>query len=139
VLAAVHVPNRVSGIKWVFLDAVVAHLRAWRRGPAVLIGDTNSGVPGIDDEVPCFNAREAGWMRTLERLGWIDAFRRLHGDARAYTWYSPNGRNGFRLDQAFLNRELTPRLKSAEYAWGGRGFAPRGPSDHAALLVDLAE
>jgi exonuclease III len=138
-LAAVHVPNRVTGIKWEFLDAVLARVRAWQRGPALLVGDTNSGIPGLDDEVPCFNAREAGWMRDLDGLGWADGFRQLHGEARAYTWYSPNGRNGFRLDQAFVNRQLAPRLKDVRHAWGGPGRAPRGPSDHAALVLDLAE
>lgn len=138
-LAAVHVPNRVSGVKWTFLDAVRARLGAWQRGPALVIGDTNSGIPGLDEEVPCFNAREAGWMRALDALGWVDGFRHLHGEARAYTWYSPNGRNGFRLDQAFVNRQLVARLKDVRYAWGGPGRAPRGPSDHAALVLDLAE
>jgi len=138
-LAAVHVPNRVSGIKWTFLDAVHARLRTWQGGPALMVGDTNSGVLGLDDEVPCFNARETGFMRALDALGWVDGFRHLHGEARAYTWYSPNGRNGFRLDQAFVNRRLVARLKDVRYAWGGPGRAPRGPSDHAALVLDLAE
>jgi exonuclease III len=103
----------------------------------MLIGDTNSGWPNLDEQVPCFGPREAAFFRSIEVLGWADAFRHLRGRARVYSWYSPNGRNGFRLDQAFLNPGLLPRLRRASYAWGGGRSA--GLSDHAALVVDLAE
>lgn len=141
IVGAMHVPNRASGRKYPFLDAVLACARRWRRGPALLVGDTNSGRREIDEEVPAFNAREEGWIDALAGCGWHDAFRHLRPAERAYTWYSPNGRNGFRLDQAFVNRALLARLKAAEYAWGGARRRGRrdGLSDHAALVVDLAE
>ena len=138
-LGAMHVPNRVTGRKYPFLDAVLACARRWRLGPALFVGDTNSGRRGIDEEVPAFNAREQGWIDELAGCGWRDAFRHLRADARAYTWYSPNGRNGFRIDQAFVNPALLERLAGAAYVWaGGTRRGRRGtPSDHAALLVDL--
>jgi len=139
-LGAMHVPNRVTGRKWVFLDAVLRIAREWRSGPALLLGDTNSGRPGIDEEVPAFNAREGGWMDGIEQAGWLDAFRHVRGEQRAYTWYSPNGRNGFRIDQAFVNGALLTGLAEARYEWGrrrpGRGSTEE-LSDHAALLLDL--
>jgi len=131
-LGAMHVPNRVSGRKWPFLDAVLDVAERWRDGPALFVGDTNSGRPGIDEESPAFNAREGAWIDGLERAGWRDAFRHLRGAARAYTWYSPNGRNGFRIDQAFVNPQLLPRLARARHVWGRDRC-----SDHAALLIDL--
>jgi exonuclease III len=140
-LGSMHVPNRVTGHKWPFLDAVLAVARTWRRGPALLIGDTNSGRPGLDEESAAFNAREGGWIEALERAGWRDAFRHLRGEERAYTWYSPNAGNGFRLDQAFVNPGLLPLLRAARYEWGRRrpGARPTSAlSDHAALLVDFA-
>lgn len=140
VLGAMHAPNFVSGPKYPFLDAALMVARRWRGGPALLIGDTNSGRIGLDEEVPCFSDREDGWMQALERAGWLDAFRLLHGDARAYTWYSPNAGNGFRLDQAFVNRRLTPRLAATRYEWGWANEGnPRRDvlSDHAALIIDL--
>ncbi|MGH7354751.1 MAG: endonuclease/exonuclease/phosphatase family protein [Candidatus Rokuibacteriota bacterium] len=141
VLGAMHVPNRVSGRKYPFLDAVLACARRWRRGPALFVGDTNSGRRVVDEEAPAFSAREEGWIDALAGHGWADAFRHLRGDARAYTWYSPNGRNGFRIDQAFVNATLLAQLKDAAYVWGRR--APRARrdalSDHAALLVDLVD
>lgn len=137
-LGAMHVPNRVTGRKDRFYAAVLSVLNRWRRGPAVLVGDTNSGRPGIDEETPVFGPREDAWLSGLQRRGWHDAFRLLRGPARAYTWYSPNGGNGFRLDQAFVNEPLRSRLRDVRYDWGRRvGRQGRPLSDHAALLVDL--
>ncbi len=141
VIGAMHVPNRVSGRKYPFLDAVLACARRWRRGPALFVGDTNSGRRGIDEESPAFSVREEGWIDGLAGCGWRDAFRHLRAAERAYTWYSPNGRNGFRIDQAFVNAALLAHLKDAAYVWGGpwRGRRRDAVSDHAALLVDLAD
>jgi len=141
VVGAMHVPNRVTGRKYPFLDAVLACARRWRRGPALFVGDTNSGRRAIDEESPGFNAREEGWIDALAGCGWQDAFRHLRADERVYTWYSPNGRNGFRIDQAFVNAALLAHLKDAAYLWGGASRQRRRDaiSDHAALLVDLAD
>jgi exonuclease III len=142
-LGAMHVPNRVTGRKFPFLDSILGVAHTWRQGPALLVGDTNSGLIDLDEEVPAFNTEEDGWIRGLEAAGWTDAFRFVRGSERAYTWYSPNGGHGFRIDQAFVNRPLQPRLRSARHVWGvspGRGATPaprHALSDHAALLVDL--
>ena len=139
-LGGMHVPNRVSGRKYPFHASVLNTIQSWRRGPALLVGDTNSGRIGVDEEVPCFGKLEDGWICALEDASWRDAFRHLHGDEREYTWYSPNGRNGFRLDQAFVNRRLLPRLIDTRYEWacGADGQERRDTvSDHAALLIDL--
>ena len=139
-LGVMHVPNQVSGRKYTYHDAVLKVAGNWRRGPALLAGDTNTGRIGIDEEVPVFGKREDNWMRALDRLGWRDGFRHLHGDERAYTWYSPNGRNGFRLDEAFLNRGLMTRLLDARYQWAASddGADRRDAiSDHASLIVEL--
>src|SRR5262245_28373843 len=109
-LGAMHVPNRQTGRKWRFLDSVLRIANQWQDGPALLLGDTNSGRPGLDEESSAFIAREGNWIDSLERASWRDAFRHLRGDERAYTWYSPNAGNGFRLDQAFLNPGLLSRV-----------------------------
>ena len=141
-IGAMHVPDRVTGRKGDYLASALAVARRWRGGPALLIGDTNSGRIGLDEEVPAFDRLEDGWIGDLDRAGWADAFRTLHGERRVYTWCSPNGRNGFRLDQAFVNRRLQERLAAARYAWGkprgNRAGRPEALSDHAALIVDFA-
>ena len=140
VIGAMHVPNRVTRRKYPFLDAVLTCARRWRHGPALFVGDTNSGRRGLDEQVPAFNTAEEGWIDGLAGCGWRDAFRHLRPDARAYTWYSPNGRHGFRIDQAFVNTALFSRLHDAAHAWGGRRGVRRDRlSDHAALLIDLAD
>ena len=142
-LGAMHVPNRSTGRKFPFLDAVLGVAHTWRRGPALLVGDTNSGLIDLDEEVPAFNVEEDGWVRGLEAAGWADGFRLLKGGERGYTWYSPNGGNGFRIDQAFVNRALRPRLIEARHEWGTvpgqrtRRAHRHALSDHAALLIDL--
>jgi exonuclease III len=140
-VGVMHVPNRVTGRKDAFYAEMLAAIRRWHRGPALLLGDTNSGRPDLDEEVPVFGPREVAWLDAIERAGWADGFRTLHRLKRAYTWYSPNGRNGFRLDQAFLNRELQARLRAVVYDWGVRRRIGMGLalSDHAALLLDLAD
>jgi len=141
VVGAMHVPNRAEGRKYPFLDAVLACARDWRLGPALLVGDTNSGRRGLDEQVPAFNAIEHGWIDGLEACGWRDCFRHLQPETRAYTWYSPNGRHGFRIDQAFVNAPLLARLKDARYVWGGASRRGRRAllSDHAALVLDLSD
>ncbi len=141
IVGVMHVPNAVSGLKEAFHDATLHVAKHWRRGPALLIGDTNTGISGLDDVTRVFSAREEAWMRGLEAANWRDVFRYLHGDKRAYTWYSPNAGNGFRLDQAFVNARLIDQVCGMHYAWGINDAAPKrreALSDHAAIVLDLA-
>jgi exodeoxyribonuclease III len=135
---AVHVPNRTSGRKYPFLNALTEAARAWRGPPMLVIGDSNSGRIGIDEETAAFNGIEDRWMLQMEELGWRDAFRLVHAERREFTWYSPNGNNGFRIDQAFLHPRLVPRLTAIAHQWGGADRGRRDQlSDHAALVLDL--
>lgn len=140
-LIAVHVPNRSSGLKWPFHDATLRVVRGWSDGPALMVGDTNTGRIGIDEATGAsgFIEREDAWMRALEAAGWRDAFRYRHGVRRSWTWYSPNAGNGYRLDQAFINTAMIDRLAGARHAWGRTRTQIRRDalSDHAALIVDL--
>ena len=138
-IGTLHVPNMVSGRKYPFLEAVLRISERWSSGPALFAGDTNSGRRGIDEESPAFTEREEQWIAAMTEAGWPDAFRLLHPRARAYTWYSPNAGNGFRLDQAFVNQQLLPRLREVRYVWGTAADAERRDalSDHAAMIVEL--
>ena len=133
---AVHIPNRVSGVKYPFMQAITDVVRHWRGPPAILLGDTNSGRIDIDEESKAFSTFEDRWMQTMEALNWNDGFRYLHNDKREFTWYSPNGRNGFRLDQVFLHRHCLSKLKTLRHDWGN-GDRRDSLSDHAAIVVDL--
>ncbi len=134
----VHVPNMVTGRKWPFLASIFAVLEGWTAGPAVLLGDTNCGWPGLDEETAVFGKKTGDWLDSVEALGWRDTFRHLRPGQRAFTWYSPNAGNGFRIDQAFVNDALLARAAGVSYAWGGAAGGRRESlSDHAALLLDL--
>jgi exodeoxyribonuclease III len=136
-LALMSVPNRSpDGIKYRFHEEVVSQLRSGRIDFAM--GDTNSGVPGVDEEAPYFNQREGQWFSDLESAGWQDVWRVRNPDAREFTWHSPNGGNGFRLDQFFANTESSEAVQNIRYDWGAPAVGKlRGPSDHAAMIVDL--
>jgi exonuclease III len=139
-MGVMHIPNRNTGMKFPYLDSALNVARRWSGGPALLIGDTNSGQIDLDEEVPCFGPPEDGWLTALHEANWRDAYRLLHGEARAYTWYSPNKGNGFRLDQAFLNRGMTSRLHKTRYEWGvdeSRIDTRTALSDHSALILDF--
>lgn len=140
IIGAMHIPNYVTGRKYPYHDAVLRVVNNWSRGPAFLIGDTNTGKRKLDEEVPCFNLREHEWMEALDANGWVDVFRHLHGDKRTYTWYSPNRGNGFRLDQAFVNKEMLPFVTQMRYEWGRSRMNPKrrdALSDHAAIVMDI--
>ncbi|MEM7124676.1 MAG: endonuclease/exonuclease/phosphatase family protein [Chloroflexota bacterium] len=138
-----HVPNYTHPtLKYPFLEAVLKMSGNWRRGPAILGGDTNCGKRNIDEEKPMSGGfqREHDFIVGMEERGWADAFRSLHGDRREYTWYSHRN-NGFRLDYAFLSPALTPQLSATRHEWGIDPTQPGrrdGLSDHAALIVDIA-
>ena len=141
-IGAMHIPTfAFAGVrKYSFHGAVLRIAQRWRDGPALMVGDTNTGRIGIDEESPVFSKQSDGWMTGMEDAGWRDAFRALYGEERAYTWYSPNKGNGFRLDEAFVNEALMPRLREARYEWALAPGSERrdAVSDHAALIVDLA-
>ncbi len=139
-LMALHVPNRSSGNKYEFLEAVSAVVSGWRGLPAVIVGDTNSGRISVDEESRAFNRIEDRWMASMDSSGWKDAFRWLYPDAREYTWYSPNGRNGFRLDQMFVHPKLVSTIQHFSHEWVGATDVRREEvSDHAALCLTLED
>jgi exodeoxyribonuclease-3 len=139
-VAAVHIPNEVTRRKFPYMAAVLEAARKWRARHAIIVGDTNSGRPVLDEESPVFGPRYTAWFDALESVGWRDSFRHLHPEAREFTWYSPNGRNGFRLDQAFVSRRLMPQVASVRHEWAMTEASPErrdAISDHAALIVDV--
>jgi len=141
VMGLTHVLNYTTKRKYPMLNAILDVLDKWDLGPALFGGDTNCGRHDLDEENengPVFR-KEHDWMLAVDERDWADAWRHLHGDARAYTWYSHRN-NGFRLDQAFVNPELLPALKTIQYRWGHDPNQPNrrdALSDHAAIVLEL--
>ncbi|MEM7258432.1 MAG: endonuclease/exonuclease/phosphatase family protein [Pseudomonadota bacterium] len=137
-VVAVHVPNRHTGTKYPFLQAITQVASAWRGSPAIIAGDTNSGRIHLDEQVRTFNGIEDQWLRSMDHIGWRDAFRYLQPEGCEYTWYSPNGRNGFRLDQMFVHPQLVNAIGGFSHQWVGASATRREVvSDHAAMVMEL--
>ncbi len=150
---AIHIPNRVTGAKYPFMNSVMDVVTHWRGPPAVIMGDTNSGHIGLDEESPAFNSTEDLWLQQMNQRRWRDVFRMLYPDKPEYTWYSPNGRNGFRLDQMYLHPALACKVHRFRHQWGGHALRDNETvnrasqlaagerleilSDHAAMILDL--
>jgi exodeoxyribonuclease III len=122
---------------------VVRALRA-RGLDALVIGDFNVSQERIDitprlrTEEPHAGSR-AHFAETVVRgLELVDAFRELHPDARAYTWFARRTPRG-RLDAARVDFALISRDRFADVLDASIDEEPthRFGSDHAPLSVTL--
>jgi exodeoxyribonuclease-3 len=127
-LATAYLP--VLRDKLPFLERLVGLPARWRRGPALLVGDLNTGRHHVDEPGAIFVG--TAFLDRLEAQGWRDGFRRIHGAAREYTWYSHRG-NGYRLDHAYATPAMAGRLRDVRY---GHRERAAGLSDHAPMIVD---
>ena len=127
-------------------EALAAYLRG-KPGPAILCGDLNTPRRELPDgEILTFAHDSKGRLREergerwnlaeralVRDLGWLDAYRSLHGYAdRSASWTYAHDRGGWRLDHVLLHG-LRPI--AAEYAHDWRRA---GLSDHSALVVEIA-
>lgn len=151
----VHVPNAANGwLKVETLQAVRRGLTTPAHTPRVLCGDLNTprrelpdgrtisfacdarGRPRAD-RGPEWDAAELGVVPGLADLGYVDAFRSLHGYAArspSWTWKQIAGHDGgWRLDHIFVSAdELRPLACQYHHEWREQGL-----SDHSALEADL--
>ena len=131
-LIGMHVPNRGSGRKWAFHDAVVREFEEFSERMGLAVGDTNTGRQGLDEETSFFSGQEDSWFDRIADAGWSDVYRDRYPSERTFSWYSTH-RNGFRLDQAFATATMDRRIRTIRYDWG----EPESPSDHAAIILDV--
>ena len=106
--------------------ALAAHVRQLAQaGPVLLTGDLNVAPSPLDVYDPKRLLRSAGFTEEerhsfathLQGQGLVDAFRQLHPEAQAYTFFSWRGgmrakAKGWRLDHMLLTPQLLPRLRS---------------------------
>lgn len=100
--------------------------------PSIVIGDWNTGKNGVDQAGNSFWYSE--YLKRLEDRGYFDAFRKCHGDAREYSWFSHGG-NGYRYDHCYMSECLSAVLRECRYLHEWR---EDGLSDHSPMLVSLA-
>ena len=154
-LASVYVPNgREVGsptfvAKLAFLEAMAGRAAELAASPVMVAGDMNVCPTDADVYDPAaFVGSTHVTPEERERLGRVlaaglaDAYRSLHPDDVGFTWWDYRQGHfhrglGLRIDLALVSAGLAPRLRSCGI---DRDFrkGPK-PSDHAPLLVELAD
>jgi exodeoxyribonuclease III len=153
VVACVYAPNGnpQPGPKFDYKLAWLARLRRHAASlkksgaPIVIAGDFNVAPTALDiyptrswDKDALVQPESRAAYSKLLQQGWTDAFRALHGDARAYTFWDYKRNRwprdaGLRLDHILLSADLVPRLKKAQIDKAVRD--QEGASDHAPMWV----
>ncbi|MGI4802815.1 MAG: endonuclease/exonuclease/phosphatase family protein [Janthinobacterium lividum] len=103
--------------------------------PDLFIGDFNTGSSDLDRDPKGTPYVGPEFMDRMATTGFVDLWRVRHPHVRDYTWFSPQGRNGFRLDHAFGSEKLHRRVTTCRY-----DHAPRlmRRSDHSALVMEVS-
>ncbi len=128
-VVAVYSPQNLE--KDPLFTTLIRAIRPLLAEPTVFCGDFNTGKHRIDQDGTSFTSP---WiMDTLEAEGWIDSWRRQHGEKREFSWFSNVG-NGFRIDHAFVSPGMVPVLGSVSYSHTER---EEGRSDHSLMRLEL--
>ncbi len=136
-LMVMHVLNRFEGHKYKFQDEVIETFQSMRTANALAFGDTNTGVPHVDEEAMYFLPREGEWFDRIREAGWEDVWRARNPETREFTWYTHGG-SGFRQDQLFATGSMAKRVTDIRYDWGQpETETGRTMSDHAAIVFDI--
>jgi len=110
-------------------------------GGVIVAGDWNVSRTALDIHPRLRTEEPHGTHRAelnahLARTGFVDAYRHLHPEAKAYTWYAKKyALDAARVDYIVISPDLVPRLREAsveERPARGSG------SDHAAIAIELA-
>lgn len=127
-----HVPDKSSErARLICWRKLLELARTRRDANCIVLGDFNTGRHHLDEPGRSFTC--TALLGELAAIGYADAWRALHPEAREFSWTSHSG-NGFRIDSAFVSARLRPRVLGASYSHGER---ERRVSDHSALIVTL--
>ncbi|WP_435057713.1 endonuclease/exonuclease/phosphatase family protein [Streptomyces sp. bgisy060] len=123
--------------KRTFQDAVAEALpkldAAFPDMPVIVAGDLNVIERGHQPPHKVFGAWEYAFYDSFEAAGLTDAFRFLHPDKIAHSWYGHSG-NGFRFDHIFVSTRHADRVLACDYHQEAR---QEGLTDHAVMTVRL--
>ncbi|MFH0739669.1 MAG: exodeoxyribonuclease III [bacterium] len=115
------------GLKLKAYDHLTAYLKKDldRGEKIILVGDFNVAHTELDIARPKANEKNVGFTKeerqkitNLLEVGFVDTFRIFNKQGGHYTWWRPfaNARAnnvGWRIDYAFISKNLNPKLKSA--------------------------
>jgi exodeoxyribonuclease III len=130
-LIGVYMPNLLTKVP--YWEALIAALSLQSPSRALAIGDFNTCRAYVD-EAGAIDAT-AHYMDAIEQIGFHDLWRHRYPERREYSWFSTRN-NGFRIDHAFLSRELAACAGTVRYSHEER---IAGLSDHSPLILELAD
>jgi exodeoxyribonuclease III len=144
---SIYFPSGTSGaVRQAYKDGFNEFVLEWLQPelesgrPVAVCGDVNVAHTVSDIWNPTGNKKNSGflphereWMDRLLGRGWVDVWRSLHGDEKAYSWWSNRGQardkdRGWRIDYLLASPSLAERLVSADIT----GSTPK-LSDHCAI------
>lgn len=143
-------PSGTTGdVRQDFKMQFLADFHAWvkelrkERSQLVVLGDYNIANHPIDIHDPIRNKKSSGflpderaWLSAWFKDGFTDAFRHLHPDIVAYSWWSyrANARannKGWRIDYQSVSDNLKDRIQQVYHVPDAQ------QSDHCALVLEL--
>jgi exodeoxyribonuclease-3 len=111
----------------------------------IICGDWNIAHQNIDlknwksnQKNSGFLPEERAWLtEVLERIGWVDIWRKLYPEESGYTWWSNRGQAyannvGWRIDYQMVSPEFASSAFKADV------YKAQRFSDHAPLIVDYS-
>lgn len=101
--------------------------------PVIVVGDLN--VIEREHQPPhrVFGAWEYAFYDSFKDANLTDAFRHLHPNQTAHSWYGRSG-NGFRFDHIFITSGHTRQIVACDYHHEAR---EDGLTDHAVMTLQL--
>ena len=155
-VASIYLPNGnpADSEKYPYKLAWMGRLRDHARGlldseaPVVLGGDYNVIPMPVDCYDPeawatdaLFKLETRRSFRSILNLGLTEAFRALHPNQRAYSFWDYQAGawqadNGIRIDHLLLSPQAADRLTACEIDKGPRG--EKKASDHTPVICELA-
>ncbi len=130
ILLAVHFPQKKPQIP--LFDAIADDSAGLLAEKCILIGDLNCGVPFEDSDSKTFYATRQ--FQKLLSIGWVDAWRSRHKEAKEFTWTSVRTGNRFRYDQCLASEGANLEIQSIEYDHTVR---EQNISDHSLIVCEL--
>lgn len=131
-VTGVHIPDDSRpGDKAEYWQWLIALGRARVEEQWIVLGDLNTGRPGIDEEGRTLGC--ASLLGQFATLGYRDAWRDKNPSSSERSWYSHVG-TGFRIDAAWVSPSLSDKVQTAAFSHVER---ESGRSDHSVLAVTL--
>jgi len=149
-IVSVYVPSGSSSaerlaIKFSFMERFIAQLHRLAQSgrEVILCGDWNVAHKEIDLRNWRSNQKNSGFLPeerewfsgVLDKLGYVDVFRRLNQEPEQYTWWSNRGQAwaknvGWRIDYQLATPGIAAKARRAAI------YKAQRFSDHAPLIID---